>query len=206
MLICISDGSYIPQLDPTICSTAIIMECALSRGHLFLSFTECSTAANAFQGELLGLVVIQLLLHSMDLSHPNLTGSVKVYSDCKGALTTISSLPCAQVSSSWTRRYFENHCSALSLLPIQMLNHMKAHQDDRIDGVTLDQPAQLECACDAAAKSTLLEASACIASNPGILSLEPMSLVWSSQKLTSDTSGFIWFLTHKKEAHQLYTQ
>lgn len=84
-----------------------------------LIFHECSTAANAFQGELLGLVVIQLLLHSMDLSHPNLTGSVKVYSDCKGARTTISSLPCARVSSSWTRRYFENHCSALSLLPIQ---------------------------------------------------------------------------------------
>ena len=98
--ICVSDGSYNPQMDPTLCSTPIILECTTGCGHLTVSFAERSNAANAFSGELLGLLAIHLLLHSMDISQPHLEGSLKLYSDCKGALTTIGSLPLACIPSS----------------------------------------------------------------------------------------------------------
>ncbi len=46
------DGSYIREHYPDLCSTAFILECKCSGGHVVGAFPEASIEANAFHGEL----------------------------------------------------------------------------------------------------------------------------------------------------------
>ena len=71
-LVCVTDGSYIKQVCPHLCSAAVIMECSRGRGRLVLSFPERSKNANAYRGELLGLMCIHLLLLSFHTTWPGL--------------------------------------------------------------------------------------------------------------------------------------
>jgi hypothetical protein len=50
-------------------------------------------AANAYRGELLGLMAIHLLLVSVNRVHNTLEGSVEVVLDCLGALKCVVHLP-----------------------------------------------------------------------------------------------------------------
>lgn len=86
ILVCASDGTYTRQLFPDVCAAAVILECNKGYGRLTMSLIERSSSANAFQGELLGLLMIHLFLLSVHTSHPNLRGSTTIYSDCYGAL------------------------------------------------------------------------------------------------------------------------
>ena len=61
-LLAVTDGSYIKELYPDLCSAAFIMECTKGRGRLVGAFPEQSMAANAYRGELLGLMAVHLLL------------------------------------------------------------------------------------------------------------------------------------------------
>jgi hypothetical protein len=110
-LLCVSDGSYIPQFHPDICSAAIICECQQGLERLSLSLVERSSSANAFRGELLGLLMIHLLLLSIHKSESTLTGSMKIYSDCTGALSTVALLK-NRVPASW------KHSDILKILAI----------------------------------------------------------------------------------------
>ena len=92
-LICVTDGSYIKQVCPHLCSAAVILECSQGRGRLVLSFPERSKNANAYRGELLGLLCIHLLLLSFNTTWPELRGKVHIYSDCLGALNKVKNLP-----------------------------------------------------------------------------------------------------------------
>jgi len=115
------------------------MECSQGQGRLSLAFTDHSLSANAFQGELLGLMVIHLLLHSISITHPDLTGNADIYSDCMGALQTISNLPAAKVPPKW------NHTDILKIISLHghkipfhsRYHHVKARQDDNSDWVKL---------------------------------------------------------------------
>ena len=100
-LLCISDGSYIREFHPIVCSAAIIMECTRGGGRLTLTFANRSNLANAFRGELLGLMAIHLILVSLHKSRPNLTGAVQIHSDCMGALKTLQSLPESWIPPNW---------------------------------------------------------------------------------------------------------
>ena len=65
---------------------AFVLECAKGRRKIMGSFSEETLAANAYRGELLGLMVVHLLLVSVNRIHNLLGGSVEVVSDCLGAL------------------------------------------------------------------------------------------------------------------------
>ena len=92
-LVAVTDGSYIRKLYPNLCSAAFVFECAKGRGRIVRSFSERLDVANAYQGELLGLMAIHLLLLSMNKIHPTLKGRVEIDSDCLGALNRVSYLP-----------------------------------------------------------------------------------------------------------------
>ena len=92
-LVAVTDGSYIRELYPNLCSAAFVLECAKGCGWIFGSFSERLDVANAYQGELLGLMAIHLLLLSVNKIHPTLKGSVEIVSDCLGALNRVSHLP-----------------------------------------------------------------------------------------------------------------
>jgi hypothetical protein len=138
-LVCVSDGSYLKELHPHMCSAAIMMECSQGGGRLSLALTDQYLSANAFRGELLGLMAIHLLLHSISITHPDLTGNTDIYSDCMGALQTISNLPAAKVPPKW------NHTDILKIISLHghkipfhsRYHHVKARQDDNSDWVKL---------------------------------------------------------------------
>ena len=92
-MIAVCDVSYIRQIYPNLCSAALIMECTKGRGRLVVSFVEKLLAANAYRGELMGLMAVHLLLLAFNKVHVNLHGSVHIYTDCLGALKKVRDLP-----------------------------------------------------------------------------------------------------------------
>ena len=96
------------------------------------SLVENSPGACSYRGELLGLMAINLVCLAINRLHPDLQGTVLVYTDCKGALHKVSQLPPYQVPT---------RCSHPDILKNIMVNcseltfsleyaHVKAHQDD----------------------------------------------------------------------------
>ena len=47
-LVSVTDGSYIKERYPHLCSAALILECSKGSGRMFGSFPECSQGANAY--------------------------------------------------------------------------------------------------------------------------------------------------------------
>ena len=46
----VTDGSYIKERYPHLCSAAFILECSKGSGRMFGSFPECSQGTNAYRG------------------------------------------------------------------------------------------------------------------------------------------------------------
>jgi hypothetical protein len=91
--VAVTDGSYIRELYPDMCSCAFILEYSQGRGRIFGSFAENSSRACAYRGKLLGLMAIHLILLAANKLVPNLPGLVQIFSDCLGALKRVTSLP-----------------------------------------------------------------------------------------------------------------
>jgi hypothetical protein len=89
-LIAVTDGSYIREQYPNRCSAAFVFECNKGRGRLIGSFSESLRVANAYQGELLGLMAIHLILLSIDKINEIINRSAEIVSDCLGALRRIT--------------------------------------------------------------------------------------------------------------------
>ncbi len=98
-LVAVTDGSYIKEHHPELCSAAFVLECTKGRGRLVGAFAEASVAANAYRGELLGLMAVHLLLLAVETVSPGLRGSATIYSDCIGALGRVAKLPPYRIPS-----------------------------------------------------------------------------------------------------------
>ena len=59
-LVAATDGSYIKEHYPELCSVAFVLECTKGQGRLAGVFAEASVAANAYRGEFLGLMAVHL--------------------------------------------------------------------------------------------------------------------------------------------------
>ena len=77
-LMVVTDGSFIRELLPDFCLACLVLECTQERGRLIVIFSQHSAAANAYRGELFGLMTIHLLLLSVHRISPALQGSVKI--------------------------------------------------------------------------------------------------------------------------------
>ena len=98
-LVAVTDGSYIKEHWPELCSAAFVLECTKGQGQLTGAFAEASVAANPYRGELLGLMAIHLLLLVVKTVSPSLSGSAAIYSDCIGALGRVAKLPPYRIPS-----------------------------------------------------------------------------------------------------------
>jgi hypothetical protein len=160
--IIVADGSYMPDVQTDVCSTAFFFECTAGAGKLVGSFVDFSVSANAYRGELLVLMAAHLVLLGVNTLHPGLAGTVKVYYNCEGALEKVEGLPPlrlpAQYQHSDILKNILINCSNLSFQVEFKL--IKTHQDDWTAFHLLSRPAQLNCAVDAGAKRQLLEADA----------------------------------------------
>ena len=102
-------------------------------------------------------MAIHLLLLIVHRISPALQGSVKIYSDCLGALGIVTDLPPNRIP---TRSRHTDilktilvNCSGLPFSCIY--ENVKAHQDDDGKYDTLLRQSQLNCYCDGGAKSKL---------------------------------------------------
>ncbi len=150
----VTDGSYIHELYPNLCSAAFVIECAKGCGRIAGSFLERLDVANAYRGELLRLMAIHLILPSVNTVHPKLKGGVEIISGYLGALNRVSFLPPYRIPSrcrhSDILKNILVHCRDLSFAT--RYSHIKAHQDDHTSFKNLDRKAQLNCNCDHTAK------------------------------------------------------
>ncbi len=92
-LVAVMDGLYIRELYPRLCSAAFVLECSKRCGRVVGSFLEALLVANAYRGELLGLMTIHLILLSINKLQQNLKGSGEIVLDCLGVLKQVTYLP-----------------------------------------------------------------------------------------------------------------
>jgi hypothetical protein len=206
-LLAVTDGSYIRELHPHLCSAAFILECSKGRGIIIGKFSNRSVTANAYRGELLGLLAIHLLLLSVNKLHPNLPGEVDIVSDCLGALNRVSHLPPYKIPS---------RCKHSDILKTILVNcrdmtfklcysHVKAHQDDSESFASLSRRAQLNCMCDYKAKEVITDTVMKGKSKSAPFPLEPICMYVEDEKMTSDTGQQIRFAAHHQLARQSLT-
>jgi hypothetical protein len=207
-LVAVTDGSYIRKLYPNLCSAAFVLECSKGRGRIVGSLSERMDKANAYQGELLGLMVIHLILLSVNKTNPILKGRVEIVSDCLVAMKRVSCLPPyripLQCRHSDILKNILVHCKDLSFTTYY--THIKAHQDNHTSFQNLDRKTQLNCICNHAAKF-------CIATDgqdqpaPGeLFPLKTVGVHVREEKMTSDTGGSIQYWAHYQLAWIYYQE
>jgi hypothetical protein len=156
-LVAVTDGSYMRELFPNLCSAVFVLECSKGCGRVFGSFSEALLVANAYRGELLGLLAIHLILLSVNKIHRTLAGSVEIVSDYLGALKRVTYLPPYQIPSQCCNsdilKTILVHCRGLTFTTYY--SHVKAHEDDQASFSNLSRKVQLNCICDHTAKQRI---------------------------------------------------
>jgi hypothetical protein len=146
-LVVVTDGSYIREIYPDLCLAAFVLECSKRRGRIYGAFTESSWVANAYRGELLGLMAIHLILLSVNKIRLQLLGSVEIVSDCLGALKRVTYLSSYRIPSQCRHsdilKTILVHCRGFSFTTYYL--HVKAHQDDNGTFAKLSRKSQLNC-------------------------------------------------------------
>ncbi len=205
-LLAVADGSYICEQHPDLCAAAFILECTRHRGMLVGSFPKASKVANAFRGELLGLMAIHLLLLVVNTVSPGLAGRVKIYSDCLGALGRTAELPPYCIPTRC------KHSDALKMILVtcgglsfhREYIHVKAHQDDLKRWEDLLREAQLNAACDAGAKVMLRSQDITDLPQQEPFPLEPLCMFVEGTKMTSDTRAHIQYVAGRQVARTFF--
>ncbi len=204
-LVAVADASYIRQMYPDLCATAFVLECKKGQGRIIGSFSEESIAANAYRGELLGIMAVHLILVSVNRLNSLLAGSVEVVSDL-GALSRVVNLPLYRIPSrSKHSDILKNtlvNCRDLSFSV--HFSHIKAHQDDRTSFDKLSRKAQLNCICDHLAKQRVGEAGQSKHSVDLLFPLEPIGIFIDGKKLSSEPGPQLRFHAHRQLAKALF--
>ena len=199
-----SDGSFMREAHPHLCSTAFTIECTDGTGVISGSFAEFSAVASAYRGELLGLMAVHLILHALREVTGRLSGKIRVYSDCKGALSKIRWLPTARIPARC------RHADILKVLlqtrdaigEVCVYKHVRAHQDVIVGFYVLGRPAQLNCLMDAKAKRSLLEALTSGSELKRQFPTEAIACHVGMRKVTSEAAGDIHFWAHRRLARE----
>ena len=206
--IAVTDGSYMRELTTEVCANAFFFENADRTCKLVGAFPERSETANAYRGELLGLMAIHLLLLAVNKVTPDLNGSVKIYSDCQRALGSVEGLPTLKIPTKYKHSdILKNilvNCSDLSFR--RTYEHISAHQDDSAAFHTLSRAAQLNCAVDAGAKRQLTNLDPTMTLTQHRFPLEPIVCFAGARKLTASMGKFIRFYAHKRLARTPLSQ
>ncbi len=200
-LVAVTNGSYIQEHHPDLCLVAFILECTRKRGQMVGSFPEALKAANAFLGELLGLMAVHLLLLAANTVAPGLAGYVKIYSDCLGALCRVAELPLHRIPTQCRHLDIPKtilvNCGGLSFH--QEYIHVEAHQDERMQWEDLLRAAQLNAACDTGTKAMLR--------SQDIMALtqqEVFPMFMEDTKMTSDTGAHIRYMAGRQVARLFF--
>ena len=205
-LMAVSDGSYIRELYPELCSAAMIMECQRTKKRITLSLSEHCMQANAYRGELIGLLAIHLLLVAFNKVQPTLRGRVHIYSDCLGALRKVEHLPPHRIPSKCRHsdilKNIMVNCSDLTFQ--RLFSHVKAHQEDTMEWDQLERESQLNCGCDFAAKDDLTSTDPDDIPAQRQFPLEPVALFIDGHKVTTESGPVIRYAAQLQEARAVF--
>ena len=200
-LVAVTDGSYIREIYPNLCSAVFVLECSKGQGQIVGAVLEALLVANTYRGELLGLMAIHLILLSMNKMHIDLSGSVEIVSDCLGALKCVTNLPPNRIPSrchhSDILKTILVHFRDLSFMTYY--SHIKVHQDDNTTFAQLSRKVQLNCICDHSAKQRIAIDGAEGHVLSHMFPLEPICIFVDNEKMTLETGSQIRFWDH----HQL---
>ncbi len=131
--IAVADGSFMREITMEVCATAFFFENSDRSCKVVGAFPERSETANAYRGELLGLMAVHLLLLAINKVETELTGTITIYSDCEQAIGSIGSLPTLKIPARFRHpdilKNILVNCSELSFRV--EYQHIRAHQDDR---------------------------------------------------------------------------
>lgn len=162
--------------------------------------------ANAYRGELLGLMAVHLLLLAVNRVNPGLNGSTYIYLDCLGALGRVAELPPGHIPTrcrhSDILKNILVNCTELTFA--RTYAHVRAHQDNHRKWQSLSRPAQLNTFCDAEAKDTNHEQGNREPRQQQRFPLEPICMMVLGEKVTSDTGAQVWFAAQQKLAKEFF--
>lgn len=104
--IAVADGSYMREVTTDVCTTAFFIENTSRTCKLVGAFPKRPEMANAYHGELLGLMSVHLVLLAVNKVAPGLAGSITIYSDCECAIKSIESLPALKIPTHTNTQIF----------------------------------------------------------------------------------------------------
>jgi hypothetical protein len=147
-------------------------------------------------------MAIHLILKGVHEFNQNVGGSIRIISDCMGALHKVENIPPYRIPT---------RCSHPDILKNIMLNceglsfkrefsHVAAHQDDGKDYDELSRESQLNCQMDFYAKQAILEGSYGHDTPSKRFPLEPICIFLGRNKLTSDKGDRLRYWAHKQIA------
>ena len=165
-----TDGSYMPNLDETRCSGSwLLMHLNGKKLLVGTSFLHYSSA-NAYVGELLGLLGSLLSLRYLLVRYKrNIQHTIQIHSDCLGAIKWLTS-PRRRIKNS------TEHSGLIRGLTKELKDssvkisatHISAHQNDLREWTDLTLVEKANCLCDELAKATLKEAITAKATPPAL--------------------------------------
>ena len=210
-LVAVADGSYDRQRNPNICAAGWIIMDMATGSRLAGSFSEYSTSASSYRGELLGLCAINVILLALTKTG-NITNKppITVWCDNKGAINRASDCsrrikcgrPCADILR--TLRSIRQD------LPLNAtFCHVKSHMDNMLSWEQLSLEQQLNCDCDVLAKASVTRALDTARDktpqHAGLLPTEAVGLFVNQHKITSDPTNSLRYLLGKQEARRFLT-
>jgi hypothetical protein len=210
-LVGVTDGSYNRQKHPHVCAAGWIIMDITTGSRLAGSFSEYSTSASSYRGELLGLCAINVILLALSTTG-NVTNRppITVWCDNKGAINRASDssrrIRCGRPYSDILRTLR----SIRAELPLAATyHHVKSHMDDTLSWEQLSLEQQLNCDCDALAKASVTRAlEQALEKAPqraGLLPKEAVGLFVRQNKITSDPTNSLRYLLSKAEARRFLT-
>ena len=210
-LVAVTDGSYNRQLSPRVCAAGWIIMDIVTGTRLAGSFSEYSSSASSYRGELLGLCAINIILLALTKTG-NITNrpQITVWCDNKGAINRASDgsrrikcgRPCADIL-----RILRSVCHELPL--VATFKHVKSHMDDTLSWEQLSLEQQLNCGCDELAKAavsrTIESLNDRASHQTDLLPKEATALFVDQEKITSDPTNALRYLLGKTKARQFLT-
>lgn len=199
-LVGVTDGSYDCSRNASVCGAGWILMDKTTGERLAGSFSEYSSSAGSYRGELLGLCAINVLLLALSkagsiTNRPPIT----IWCDNKGAVSRASDNSRRIKSGRSCADILRVLCILRMELPMtDAFIHVASHMDDKLSWEQLSLEQQLNCHCDALAKDSvaryLLDQRSGTNPKQRLLPKEAAGIFVRGQKLTSDPSSALRYL------------
>ena len=147
-------------------------------------------------------MAIHLILKGVHEFNQNIGGSIRIISDCMGALLKVENIPSSRIPTRCSHpdilKNIMINCEGLSFK--REFSHVAAHQDEGNDYDKLCRESQLNCQMDFYAKQAILEGSYGDDTPSKRFPLEAVCIFLGRNKLTSDKGDRLRYWAHKQIA------